>query len=114
MLDEQQPRAFASILTLQEKDGPSLHEIMDATMRNCMVGRKDFVSNRRAEQYCKARHIYSWLARKLTNKSWQQIAIPCGRDHSTVIHGYQSVERDPGRYEPELSRVRDAIGVERG
>jgi chromosomal replication initiation ATPase DnaA len=111
MLDEQQPKAFASILTLREQDGPSLHEIMDATMRTCRVGRKDFVSNRRAEQYCKARHIYSWLARKLTNKSWQQIAIPCVRDHSTVIHGYQSVEREPGRYEPELSRVRDAIGM---
>jgi chromosomal replication initiation ATPase DnaA len=110
MLDEQQPKAFASILTLRDQDGPSLHEIMDATMRNCMVGRKDFVSNRRSEHYCKARHIYFWLARKLTNKSWQQIAIPCDRDHSTVIHGFHSVERDPGRYEPELSRVREAIG----
>jgi chromosomal replication initiation ATPase DnaA len=109
MLDNQVSKAFPSIITLREYGEPSLHEIMDLTMRTCRVGRKDFCSSRRAEQFCKARHIYFWLARKLTIKSWKQIATPCERDHTTVIHGFQCVESNPARYEPELSEVRQAI-----
>jgi chromosomal replication initiation ATPase DnaA len=111
MLDEQAPRSFQSILTLQPCDEVSLHEVIEITTRVCRVGVKDFASARRWEHFVRARHIYFYLAHKFTGKTFPQIAKLCGdRDHTTAVHGYKSVERDPGRYEPELSSVRQALG----
>ena len=110
MLQESQGRAFNSVVTLKEVE-PSLHTIMDAVQRTCDVHHRDFISHHRYWHYCRARHIYCYLARKLTSKSFPQIARLANRDHSSMVHGYQMVERNPGRYEPELSRAREAIGT---
>lgn len=73
----------------------------------------DFFSHRRKRQFCEARHIFFWVCRKYTTKSFPQIGRFCGdRDHSTVAHGVQKVDSLYPYFEERIVAVLDMLGVE--
>ncbi|WP_458760523.1 helix-turn-helix domain-containing protein [Afipia sp. TerB] len=73
---------------------PKLQQVMAAVCRHFLVSRTDLCSARRADTIVKPRQIYMYLAKKLTTRSYPEIARFCGgRDHTTAIWACQQVER---------------------
>jgi hypothetical protein len=58
----------------------------------------EILSLKRKSVYVDIRQAIFWLAHKLTNKSYVNIGLLVGRDHSTVLHGVNRVNADPERY----------------
>jgi chromosomal replication initiation ATPase DnaA len=49
----------------------------------------------RKRHLVRARHLYYYLAKNHTLHTWQSIAYYTGgRDHSTAIHGYNTIEQE--------------------
>lgn len=69
----------------------------------------DICSARRARQATDARHVCFWLAKQLTELSLPTIGRLIGyRDHTTVLHGVNKVER-LRHLQPELNRELEEI-----
>lgn len=65
----------------------------------------DFMSHRRSRKASEARHVFIWIARKYTERSFPQIARYVGRkDHTTAMHGYD-------RINAQWKEFRSVIGV---
>jgi chromosomal replication initiator protein len=69
----------------------------------------------RKQEVVNARQIAMYLAKELTNSSLKTIGLHFGgRDHSTVIHAYQSVEDqmrlDP-KYQANVSQIRRRLNL---
>jgi hypothetical protein len=61
-------------------------------------------SARRSKPLVRARHTSFWLARKITGKSFAQIGVHMlAGDHTSVMHGFSSIERLRLAY-PEVAR----------
>lgn len=83
---------------------PTLADIVTIVCQICGVRRLDLFSPRRAQKFCRARHVAYWLARKHTDKSFPVIAHYIGeRDYSTVIHGVKVVEKYYPRYAADIA-----------
>jgi chromosomal replication initiator protein len=69
----------------------------------------------RKQEVVNARQIAMYLAKELTNSSLKTIGLHFGgRDHSTVIHAYQSVEdqmRLDTKYQSTVQQIRRKIGL---
>ena len=73
---------------------PSLQEIGTRTAKHFELKLSDLKGPRRMQSLVAARGVAMYLARRLTNKSYQQIGkFFGGRDHATVIHGCEQVEK---------------------
>ncbi len=86
---------------------PTLHAIMKKACEVCWTPRRALFSHRRYWQHVRARFIFYYAARELTDRSYPEIARYIGRDHSTLVHGVQRVVANREKYEPELSLVLD-------
>jgi chromosomal replication initiator protein len=76
----------------QVDQGILLPRIASAAALIVSVDERDlFAKTRGGLDVAWARAIAYYLARQLTNFSFPQIGRLFGRDHSTVIHGYQTV-----------------------
>jgi len=83
-----------------------LHDVLRAVESVTRIGMLDLKGPYRRGGIARARHIYYWVARRRTGKSFPQIGYYCGgRDHSTVMHGVDKVEGNRVAFEPELSHV---------
>ena len=81
-------------------------EVADAVISVIGVSRADFFSERRFKRIVRARQIAYFVARELTQASFPQIGALCGkRDHSTVMHGCQRIEREISIHKPVIDAV---------
>ncbi len=79
--------------------------IMDVVTREFDVKVSDLQSKRRSRAVALPRHVYMYLARKLTSHSLEEIGgYVGGRDHSTVLHSIRAVE-DLMVTDPDLRAV---------
>ncbi len=110
----------ASILTMREtipsdsalvnRSRILVSEVADAVISVTGVSRADFFSERRQRRVVRARQIAYFVARELTQASFPQIGALCGkRDHSTVMHGCQRIEREISTHKPVIDAVIKAI-----
>lgn len=89
---------------------PRLRDLLRYVADQTQIGVMDLVSPRRARPVVRARMIFYALAKRLTSHSIVSIGKACGgRDHSTVLHGIGCTVTDPKRFEPELSRLLEAL-----
>lgn len=89
---------------------PRLRDLLRYVADQTQIGVKDLVSPRRLRSVVRARMIFYALAKRLTSHSIVGIGKACGgRDHSTVLHGIACTVTDPQRFEPELSRLLEAL-----
>jgi chromosomal replication initiator protein len=69
----------------------------------------------RKQEIVNARQIAMYLAKELTNASLKTIGLHFGgRDHSTVIHAYQSVEdmmRVDSKYQTHVQQVKRRLQI---
>lgn len=56
---------------------------------------EQMLGQNRQHRFLKPRQYAMWRARKETDYSWWRIANIFGRDHTTVIHAYWSMETTP-------------------
>jgi chromosomal replication initiator protein len=109
------PRAFAAICSLADlppKPDPTLAAILHKVCEICHVPYVDVRSPRRAVAAVHARHIFYWLARKHTSKSFPQIGIAIGgKDHSSIIHGIHKVRRNFDLYAAEIEMVEKELSL---
>ena len=59
------------------------------------VSRTDILSTKRNKEFVYPRQVIMYLSRKLLNVSYQDVGTFLGdRDHTTVIHGENKIERE--------------------
>ena len=69
-----------------------LNDVLEATATYHQLSLDDLMSKRRTKDVVRARQIAMYLARELTEASFPQIgAAMGGRNHTTVLHGYQKI-----------------------
>jgi len=79
---------------LRDRRSVSIETIQRCTCEHYGVRIGDLMSKKRAKNFALARQVAMYLARKLTKESYPAIAQRfAGRDHSTVIHAYQTITR---------------------
>jgi len=72
----------------------SIQDVTDAVLRRYNVRLSDLQSKRRVQSVAMPRQVCMYLARRLTNRSLEEIgAFFGGRDHSTVLHAERKIER---------------------
>ena len=73
----------------------NLDQVLEATATYHQLSLDDLISKRRTKEIVRARHIAIYLAREETDASLPQIGDALGgRDHSTILHGYQKIAEE--------------------
>jgi hypothetical protein len=77
-----------------EQTGPTIGTIIRVVASIAAVTTVDIRSDRRDKHLALARHIAMWIARREALMSYPSIGQAIGRrDHTTVIHGVQRIDR---------------------
>ena len=72
---------------------PSISDICKEVRRQFGVEKMDFISSRRCKDYVVARQVAMSLCKRLTLKSFPEIARFMGkRDHTTILHGCRRLQ----------------------
>lgn len=97
----------------QPKRRANMRDILEATASYHQLSLDDLLGKRRTKEVVRARHIAMYLAREETEASFPQIGEALGgRNHSTVLHGYQKIASELSADETlrqELSRIREQL-----
>lgn len=84
--------------------------LLKAVAEECHVPVRCIRGPERWDAYCRARHIYSYVARQIYGDSFEDISTILNRaNHSTSVKGYARVVRNPQAFEPQLSRIMERI-----
>jgi chromosomal replication initiator protein len=74
---------------------PTLREILPVVARYTNISQKLLKSGTRKQSVVFARSVAIYLARELTDLSYEQIGRALGgRDHTTIMHNYQKIDAD--------------------
>lgn len=80
--------------------------LMIAVAEECRVPVRCIRGKERWNSYCRARHIYTYVAKTVMHDSFGDIAYILNRaNHTIVAKGFRRVEKNPQHFEPYLSRV---------
>ncbi len=73
----------------------SINKIMSVVANYFNLTVDDLKGKKRSKQVANARMIAMYLCRTLTDETYPRIALEFGgRDHSTIIHGYEKINED--------------------
>lgn len=77
-------------------------EILRAASETWDVPVAAFLSARKTKELTRRRHVVMWAATRYTLHSLPQIGAAIGgRDHTTILHGRNKIERELGEKDPE-------------
>ena len=91
----------------------SIDEIVKAVCSTYDVTYADILSNNRTQPLATARQVAMFLARKLTGNSTPTVANEFKRNHTTVLHGTQTIQKRID-VEPELKKTIEQITEQLG
>ena len=91
----------------------SVEEIIKAVCATYDVTYEDIQSNNRPQPLATARQVAMFLARKLTGNSTPTVANAFKRNHTTIIHGTQALQKRID-VEPELKKTIEQITEQLG
>ena len=91
----------------------SIDEIVKAVCATYDVTYADLLSNNRTQPLATARQVAMFLARKLTGNSTPTVASEFKRNHTTVLHGTQTIQKRID-VEPELKKIIEQITEQLG
>lgn len=87
----------------------SIQDVADAVLQRYNVRLSDLQSKRRAQSITVPRQVCMYLARRLTNRSLEEIgAFFGGRDHTTVLYGERKINKQIRR-DPVLRGLVEAM-----
>jgi len=94
---------------------PTIAECQRAVCARKGLTLAEMKSPSRKRDWTLPRQVAMALARELTGKSWTQLGLAFGRDHTTVIYAARKINRllpvNP-RLEIAMERYREAVAVE--
>ena len=112
-----QQAAHALLKELTEKEVTirrlTVDEIIKAVCSNYDVSYADMLANNRTQPLATARQVAMFLARKLTGRSLDSVAEAFERNHTTILHGTQSIQKRID-VEPEMKRTLENITEQLG
>jgi chromosomal replication initiator protein len=83
------------LLAANDDRRPTLPEIVALVARHYGVQQKLLKSNSRKQRLVRARATVIYLARELSDTSYEQIGRALGgRDHTTIMHNFRKVQRE--------------------
>lgn len=89
---------------------PTVAEILLVVEHFYKVHVQHLTSDTHQHRAARAKHGAYWLARNYAGLSYPKIGrFMGGRDHTTVLHGVQAVDKNRARHEPELGRCIAAL-----
>ena len=89
----------------------SIGKIMSVVANYFNITVEDITGKRRNKDIATARMITMYLCRILTEETYPRIGLELGgRDHSTVIHGYEKINEDL-KTNPELEKIISELKV---
>ena len=91
----------------------SIEEIVKAVCSTYDVTYADMLSNNRTQPLATARQVAMFLARKLTGNSTPTVANEFKRNHTTVLHGTQAIQKRID-VEPDLKKTIEQITEQLG
>lgn len=97
--------AFASVCTLANLPQPSLHEILHRVSEVTRVPVRVICSPERDMRTVYARHIFSWLARHRTSKTYPQIGRVVQRNHTSILNGVEKVDAGFDTYARDIAAI---------
>lgn len=68
--------------------------IISKVSQKYCVSKEDIYSKKRASNITNARHICVYLMRKLSDMSYKQIGRVFSKDHTTIMHSYETIESE--------------------
>jgi chromosomal replication initiator protein len=90
----------------------SVSNIIDAICAELEFTKPDLLAMRRSKDYVRARKIGYFLSKKWTIRSLPEIGRIFGdRDHSTVMHGIQTVTENMPAYAETISAIEKRMGL---
>ena len=72
----------------------TVDRIIAKVSQNYCVSREDIYSKKRASNITNARHICVYLMRKLSEMSYKQIGKVFSKDHTTIMHSFETIENE--------------------
>lgn len=97
----------------KSSDIVTVSTVIKAVSRAYEVSIEDIKSNKRARTISEARQVAMWMARQLTDESYENIGAELGgRDHSTVYYGISKIDKlllDDKSYSYKLERLKKDI-----
>lgn len=109
----QRPKTLEAVITLEAvyDHKITLNQIVDAVIAVTGIPRSEIDSLTRTRRVSRARHLIGYVAKVLTNASYQQIGKICGnRDHSSALHGVHKVRRSLPQYLADVDKVLAHLG----
>ena len=101
--------ALQDLIDNKTKQAITPELIMQTVAEHFNIQTSDIISKKRSHDIAYPRQICMYLCKKMTDQSLVKIGEIIGkRDHSTVIHGIEKIEKDLDK-DPELSKVIDVI-----
>ncbi|MDR3290329.1 MAG: chromosomal replication initiator protein DnaA [Rickettsiales bacterium] len=93
-------RAIGNILN-EKKTIISCGLIQEKVVEYFKITKDELLGNKRSEKFILPRHIAFYLARKLTKKSYPDLATEFNKNHATILNGYKKIENEiaNGNYE---------------
>ncbi len=87
--------ALKDLIISEGQKKVTLDTIINIVCEHFNVTRSDLSSRKKSQKIAYPRQIAMYLCKKYTDKSLQEIASNLGKkDHSTIIHGINKIERD--------------------
>lgn len=92
-IDQSLAREIVKSLSPKNTKEITAEEIQKTVVQNFNISLSDIIGKRRTQNIAFARQVAMYLCRKLTTYSYPEIGTFFGgRDHSTVIHAYKSID----------------------
>ena len=93
--------------------GLTRRAIMQAVCIITNVPSSDFLAPPKGtKKVTDARQIYYYLAREILKASYPKIGNHCGRDHTSVLHGYRKIKANLAKYADTIAAAKKLLGVE--
>lgn len=96
-------------IRLSVRGAPTLESILLRVSYETKIDISSILSPSRLPRIARARQLFCWLARHSARRSFPVIGRMCNRDHSTVLHACWKVDTYPELFEPERSRLLEAV-----
>lgn len=72
--------------------GLTVAQCIKVASKVCEVPVEDILGRSKCKGPAKARQIAMWAARRMTDRSFPQMARPFDRDHTTIMHACQNTQ----------------------
>ena len=92
-----------------QKEPIKIEHIISEVARNYSVQESDILSQRRTAPICFARHVAMYIAKETTEMSYKSIGESFGRDHTSVLHACNEIEKKIKQDEQKKDVIEEII-----